>query len=184
MSVQEANRTLKETNIDEPEMESGVGGKKAKRGKNQKDKGGKSNLVPAIVLALGLIVGGYLMGNGSDGGSTEVIVTVPEIALGPLVAVDSMTLNLADGRYLRLGVSFQMSDAYEDAHENENISTFPSADASKIRDALIGIFGGSDYRMLSTASGRESTREELLNKSNDLLGGNVIAVFFTDFVIQ
>lgn len=183
MSVQEANRTLKEAGTDVPEGEAETGGKGGK-GKKKKDKGGKSNLVPAIVISVGLVVGGYFVGSGGSGGTTEVIVTAPEVTLGPLVEIDPITLNLADGHYLRLGVSFQMSDAYEDAAKDEEVYVFPSADASKVRDALIGIFGGNDYQTLSRADGRESAREELLTKSNDLLSGNVLAVFFTDFVIQ
>lgn len=183
MSVQEANRILKEPGTELPDGEAETGGKGGK-GKKKKDKSGKSNLVPAIVIAVGLVIGGYFVGSGGNGAATEVVVTVPEVALGPLVEVDSITLNLADGHYLRLGVSFQMNDSYQDAIEDEEMYVFPSADASKVRDALISIFGGNDYQTLSRADGRESAREELLTKSNDLLSGNVLAVFFTDFVIQ
>lgn len=163
--------------------ETGSKGSKAKG--NKKEKAGRSNLLPAVVLAVGIAAGGWFMGGSGNNPGTETPTTAdPAVVPGPLVSVKPMTVNLAGGHYLRLGVSFQMTDQYDETVESDDSVEFANGDASKAKDMIISAFGGRDSAELARADGREGAREDLLNRANELFDGQVMAVFYTDFVIQ
>jgi flagellar FliL protein len=161
-------------------------GKKGKKGKKGKEKGGKSNLVPAIVLAVGIAAGGYFMGGSGGGEAAATETTVePEIVEGPLLGVEAMTVNLADGHYLRVAVSLQLTDQYTDVAEGEHGEEhLAHHDETRVRDALIAHLGGRAVGELSTAEGRDAARHELHEVTNELLDGNVMEIYFTELVIQ
>src|SRR3954469_15204744 len=76
----------------------------------EKGKGKKGNLVPAIVIAVGLIIGGKMMGGGGSAATTTVVeATTTTEAPGPVVKLDPITLNMSDGRFLRVGLGFQLT---------------------------------------------------------------------------
>jgi flagellar protein FliL len=149
-------------------------GKKGKKAK--KDKSGRSNLVPAIVLAVGLAAAGYFMGGG--GSSAEAAAPAEAAAIeaapvpGEFVEVEPMTLNLNGGRFLRVGVSFLTVEGFEaiagDPHKGEPARFYPEH-ASKLRDQLIAMF---------------AAKAELLERANVVLDDQVLEVYFVDFVMQ
>ena len=162
-------------------------GKKGKKGKTKKEKGGgKSNLVPAIVLAVGIAVGGFFMGSG--GGEATVVeapeVEEPALEPGEVVAVGPLTVNLSGGSYLRMGVSIQTSTEAELEIDKDGYPHFLPADQSQLLDQIIAQFGGQDPRMLASAAGREDARQELFDTANEMLDGQVLGVYFTEFVMQ
>lgn len=158
-------------------------GKGKKKGK--KDKGGRSNVVPALILASGIAAGGWFMGGSSGEAATTETTAVPDVVEGPLLDVEPMTVNLAGGRYLRLGVSVQLTDAYEDAVESEEGGEhFAPHDVTRVRDRLIANLGGRDAATLASAEGRAAVKDELAAELDELLDGAVMDVYFTEFVIQ
>jgi len=160
-------------------------GKKGKK-KGKKEKGGKSNLVPAIVLAVGIAAGGYFMGGSSAPAAPAAAAEVePEIVEGPLLGVEAMTVNLADGHYLRVAVSLQLTDQYEGAEVGEHGEELLSHhDDTRIRDSLISLLGGRPASELASAEGRDHARDELHEAANGLLDDAVMEIYFTEFVIQ
>ena len=96
----------------------------------------------------------------------------------------AMTVNLAGGRYLRVGVSFQMTDAYEDAVEGEEGEAFPHHDSSRIQDLLIATLGGRPVDGLATSDGRSAVKEEIHYQVDEMFEGEVMEIYFTEFVIQ
>ncbi|MBK5224876.1 MAG: flagellar basal body-associated FliL family protein [Acidimicrobiia bacterium] len=159
--------------------------KKGKKGKGKKEKGGRSNLVPAVVVAVGLMGGGYFMGGSGGAEAAPPSTIAPDIVEGPLLPIEPMTVNLAADRYLRLAVSFQMTDAYVDAVEGENGGeSFAVDDASRVQDMLIATLAGRDAAGLTDVAGRDAVKGELQERANALFEGAVMDVFFTDFVIQ
>lgn len=159
--------------------------KKGKKSK-KKDKGGRSNLVPAIVLAVGIAAGGYFMGGSSDPAPAAAeVVEEPEIVEGPLLGLEPLTVNLADGHYLRVAVSIQLTDQYEDVEEGEHgEEALAHHDATRVRDTMISLFGGRGAGELASADGRDAARHELRDASSELLDGQVMEIYFTEFVIQ
>ena len=83
-------------------------------------KGGANNLIPAIVVAVGLIVGGFLFGGGRGGDTPAQAAVQPTEAHakstsegathGPVQNLEPITLNLADGHFLKIGIALQLAE--------------------------------------------------------------------------
>lgn len=148
------------------------GGKKAKKGKG----GGKSNLVPAIVLAVGIAAGGYFMGG--SGGETASGETTPTTQpAGEIITMDPISVNLADGHFLKVGMGVQLS-------ESANAEEFPKGPMAKVKDMLIDELAGGDMATLSTKDGKEEVKKELTKRAEKEFEGEVLGFYFTDFVMQ
>ena len=91
---------------------------------------------------------------------------------GEVVALEPIQINLAAGHYLRVGVALQLT---ETAHE---------ADGSKALDATIAIFSGRRWRRSSSPRSATHLKEELLEELEHLYQGEVMDVYFTEFVTQ
>lgn len=131
------------------------------------DAGGKSprkKLVVLVVLALVAGAAGwffFLKPAGSD-----------EPVAGEVMVLEPIQLNLAGGHYLRLGIALQLS---EDAH---------SPDGSKALDAAISVFSGLEVADLAREEQREELRTVLLSRLDETYHGEVMEVYFTEFVTQ
>ncbi|RYB94243.1 flagellar basal body-associated FliL family protein [Nocardioides oleivorans] len=126
-------------------------------------KGKKKLLVIGLVLVVGAAAGWWFLLRPS--GPTE-----PEP--GEVMTLEPIQVNLADGHYLRLGLALQLS---ADAHE---------ADGSKALDAAIDLFSGADQSALVKAGQRQDLKHELEEKLHEDYHGDVLEVYFTEFVTQ
>ena len=131
-----------------------------------------------IVIALVVLGGG---GAGAffmlKGDSAEAAEEKP--VKGAVVAMDSaLTINLADGHYLKLGFALQMT---EDAGEEE-------VDLSEAIDLAIDEYSGKNIAELETEKGRLKAKEELLEKIEKAYNVDdkhlVMGIYFTSFVTQ
>lgn len=124
-----------------------------------------------ILLAVLLLAGG---GGGSYFmffNSSEPEVVVPEP--GAVVALDAITINLADGRFLKVSIALQ---AAADAAEEP--------DGSKALDILISQFSNRSMDELSSNDAREAQKKELIEKVKKAYEEEVYDVYFTEFVMQ
>ena len=151
------------------------GGKK--KGKKDAKAGGKSNLVPAIVLALGILGGGYFMGSGGSADAGENTPTTEPVALGEIATMEAINVNLADGHFLRVGLALQLIEGVEK-------SEFEKGETAKANDLLISNLGGRSMTELASADGRELIKTHLKEQMKEVYEGDVVDVFFTDFVMQ
>jgi flagellar protein FliL len=126
-------------------------------------KGKKKLVVIALVLVVGAAAGWWFFLKPS--GPTE---PVP----GEVMTLEPIQVNLADGHYLRLGLALQLS---ADAHE---------ADGSKALDAAIDLFSGADQAGLVKAGQRQELKHKLEEKLHEDYHGDVLEVYFTEFVTQ
>lgn len=126
-------------------------------------KGKKKLLVIGLVLVVGAAAGWWFFLKPS--GPTE---PVP----GEVMTLEPIQINLADGHYLRLGLALQLS---AEAHE---------ADGSKALDAAIELFSGEDQGALVKAGHRQDLKHELEEKLEHDYHGDVLEVYFTEFVTQ
>jgi len=147
-----------------------------------KEKGGKSNLIPAIVLAVGIAAGGYFMGGsgapactGKDCPAAEK--KAEEKPPGQIATMDPLSVNLADDHFLKVGVAVQLAEGIE-------AGEFAKGDISKVKDMLIDLTAGARLDDLQTPEGRAKIKEELKKRSEKAFEGNVLDVYFTDFVMQ
>ncbi|MEV0562428.1 flagellar basal body-associated FliL family protein [Dactylosporangium sp. NPDC050588] len=137
-------------------------------------KGGKKKLI--MILAIVLVA---LAGGGAGGyfmfapkkAEAEVLVA------GVVVPLDAITINLADGHYLKLKMTLQATDKAAEA-----------PDGSKALDAAISLFSNMDSKELLTNDGREKYKTQLkalvvkaytVKKEKEIMD-----VYYTTFVIQ
>ena len=159
-----------------------------KSGKDKKDKkakGGRSNLLPAVVLAVGIAAGGYFVGGSgaaADPDASDEAAEVVELEPGEVVELDSVTVNLANGRFLRVGVAVLTSSEFEslDGEPRE----FKPEHQSRLRDQLIAMFAGRDVSTLTGAENLDAAKAEMLDRINVVLDGHALEVYLTEFVSQ
>jgi len=96
----------------------------------------------------------------------------PPPAPGEIMRIDAIQINLADGHYLRLGLGLQMTST---AHE---------ADGSKALDAAIEMFSNRDLDYLQQNVHRAELKEKLTKRLEEDYHGDVMEVYFTEFVTQ
>jgi flagellar FliL protein len=127
--------------------------------------GGKKKIIIIAVVLLVALGAGYWFFLKPSG-------PPPPPEPGEVVSIEPIQVNLADGHYLRIGVALQLS---AEAHE---------ADGSKALDAVIETFSGLDQAELVKAGARKELKHELEEKLHHSYHGDVLEVYFTEFVTQ
>jgi flagellar FliL protein len=123
-------------------------------------------IVAAVVVLLGGGAGGYFA---FFSGSSATPPPVP----GKVVSLEAITLNLADGHFLKLKLSLQATTtATEDP------------DGSKALDIAISEFSNRPLAELASNAARDKAKGELRKKINEAYEGHVMDVYFTEFVMQ
>lgn len=145
-------------------------GKSSKSSKGAKGgKGGKGSKKKLILILVGLL---------AIGAAAYWFVLRPASAEEPppepgeVLALEPIQINLAGGHYLKIGVALQLT---ADAHE---------ADGSKALDATIELFSGHSMEQLTRPEDRQHLKVELKKELKHLYHGDVMDVYFTDFVTQ
>lgn len=95
-----------------------------------------------------------------------------EPVAGEVLTLEPIQLNLAGGHYLRVGVALQL---VEEAHD---------IDGSRALDATINVLSGKQVADISTAQQRETVRTTLMERLDLAYEGDVMGLYFTEFVIQ
>ena len=118
-----------------------------------------------------------LVGILAVGGAGYWFLVKPSAPAGPphpgqVVKLDSIQVNLAGGHYLKIGIALQLTDK---AHE---------ADGSKALDATIALFSGRSMAELAREEDRAKLKNQLESELSELYEGEVMGVYFTDFVTQ
>ncbi|GAA1931200.1 flagellar basal body-associated FliL family protein [Nocardioides marmoribigeumensis] len=128
--------------------------------------GGKKKLVMIVVLLL--LVGGaayWFVLKPKPAGADE-----PKP--GEVVRLDPIQVNLSGGHYLKIGIALQLTAT---AHE---------ADGSMALDATIDTFSGRSMDALTRPDNREKLKAHLEKELEHRYHGDVMGVYFTDFVTQ
>lgn len=146
------------------EPEKGAGGKKGKS---------KKKLV-LIVLVL-LLVGGaayfFLLKPKAPADGATAVEPPPEP--GAVLVIEPISLNLADGHYLRLGLGLQLTaDAAEEP------------DTARALDQAVALFSGRAVDEVGSPEGREALQAELVDLLDEAYEGEVMDVYFMDYVTQ
>ena len=96
-----------------------------------------------------------------------------EVELGDVQVVEPISINLAGGRYLRLGLGLQLT-----AEVAEDVDT------AKALDLAIGLFSQRPVEEISTPEGRDALKSELAARLTEAYEGEVVDVYFSNFVYQ
>ncbi len=165
----------------------GGGAAEAEEAAPAKKGGNKMMLIVVGVLVL-IIAGGawyFLMGPGA-GGSADAAATdahaadaaatpEPSYTLGEVMTVDSISINLEGGHYLRLGLGLQLV---------EGAGAHAPIDTAKALDAAIALYSGHTQEELADPAIREELKQELATELLHLYHEEVVDVYYTDFVTQ
>jgi flagellar FliL protein len=124
-----------------------MAGKDADKDKGTEEKGGKKKkiiIIAPLVLLLAAAGWFFFLRGG------EETTTLPAPEAGEMIEVEPITINLAGGHFLKIGMGLQV---VKDAH------AAPSS--AKALDLAISQFSGKTIAELSTAAGREKNKAEL-----------------------
>ncbi|GAA4628810.1 flagellar basal body-associated FliL family protein [Cellulomonas oligotrophica] len=129
-------------------------------------------IIGVVVLVLGGAAAFFLLGSG--GGEPE---PEPTQEPGDILTIEPISLNLADGHYLRFGMSLQF--AYSEGGYDA-----PEPDGSKAIDIAIALYSGRELAEVSSGEGREELKTELLQRIEEAYHGEVMDVYLTNYVTQ
>jgi flagellar FliL protein len=132
--------------------------------------GGRKKLIVLVLVAVVALAAVYVLVLKPKSGKPGA---APKPSPGAVVKLDPITVNLAAGHFLKLGLSLQAS-----ADAGEEVS------GAKALDAAISLFTGRTVEELAKRDGREKTKAALVKQVADLYENKIYDVYFTDFVMQ
>ena len=122
-------------------------------------------LVAVLVVAVGAAAGWWF---GLRPAAAEEAPTPGEV-----VPLEAIQVNLAESHYLRIGIALQATADVEE-----------EVDGSKALDATIELFTGERMDDLARKPYREQLKRKLEHSLEEAYHGEVMGVYFTDFVTQ
>ncbi len=131
-------------------------------------------LVLPTVLLIAVVVY-FLVFAGKAGASTAGATPTHTPVPGPVVAIDPITINLAGGHYLKLGMGLQ---------PDTSVGSGETVTGEKALDLAIGLFSGKSIDDLSSTKGREEAKAKLTEAVAKAYDEEVYKVYFTEFVMQ
>jgi flagellar FliL protein len=161
------------TSITEKAAAKGAKGKPgdtAPDGEEGAKKGGKKKLIiiaaPVLLLLIGAAVWFFLL----RGGEAEA---EPAPLPGAVVRMDPISINLAGGHYLKVGIALQ---ATIDAHEEP--------EGSHAQDLAVSKLSGRTVEELADPAAREAIKAELVHEVTESYAHSVMDMWFYEFVTQ
>lgn len=148
----------------------GAGGADAAAGGGKKKKKKLLAILAGVLLLGGGAAWFFLLGPGAGKASAEA---EPPPELGAVLTVDPISINLADGHYLKLGLGLQTIAAV--AHE---------PDGSVALDAAISLYSGRTMTELSDPVQRDALKAEFKHSLEEKYHHDVVDVYFTEYVMQ
>ncbi len=184
--VKMADEEVKETQGARAQGEQEAAGGQAAKGK----KGGllqnKMVLIVIILvvqLAIALVVAKVIVSKAlpkEEKPAEEMVSDEKEEGRGNIVMLDDIIVNLKEGDrlyYLKLTVGLEVPNATVQKEVEER--------SAQLRDIIISTVSGMKISELDTIEDRNALKIQLLNKLSDVIkSGDLIQVYFSDFVIQ
>jgi flagellar FliL protein len=140
--------------------------KKPAKGEDAAEGGGKKKLIIIVVALLVVGAAAYHFVLAPKPKKKEKPVA------GAVVALEPRQVNLQGGHYLKLGLALQGTTKAKEL------------DGSKALDAAIGLFSGRSMEEVTRPKERRHLKTELTKELEHLYEGEVMGVYFTDFVTQ
>jgi flagellar FliL protein len=164
----------------------------AKKGNAKAEKSGKrgkGKIVLVLMLLLGAAAGYTLKGGGSGAEAAGGPTTTAPPEPGVMVGIEPLSLNLADGHYLKVGIAVQLNDGAIEGAGGHGVGTdvtegWLAEHGPMVRDLVISELGGAHIAEFASAEAREIVRHTLLEKANERLHETVYAIYFTEFIMQ
>lgn len=139
----------------------------------QETSGSRKKLVLIAVPLVALVAGWYLlMGPGASAIEEEV---AKEPTAGEVLSLEPITMNLADGRLLKVGLALQVVAEPSGGHE---------VTGAVALDEAIAYLGSRTYDELVAPEARQAAKDELSKRVSKRYHHDVMEVYFTEFVMQ
>lgn len=143
-------------------------------------------MIPAIVVAVALLGAAFLMSSGKSSPKTVQASTTATSAApapdGDVVTLDPITMNLASGDILKVGVALQLAGPSGSATAKKAIAD-PKNFGARALDELIAVLGDYSRPELAKQGGLADAKQKLTKRLQLVYHGDVVAVYFTQFVI-
>ena len=123
----------------------------------------------AVIVAIGAVTAWFFFFSGTNEKAEE------PVAHGDVVNLEPVAINLAGGGYLKIGVALHLTEEAS-AAEGE------APDTSKATDLTIGYF--SQANPVDVAGAREALKAGLQQKIVDAYDGDVLEIYYTEYVTQ
>jgi flagellar FliL protein len=178
-----------------------------------KKKGGKLKLIIfSVVLVAAVGGGGFMLGGKGAASATEPDAETSEDAEhagedehaeeaeepaveGEVVLIDPVTLSLADGHYLKVGLALQLAPPDEEeaaaaeggGHGGGSAEDEPAMSAEETARAVdhaISLFGAHGMDDLKSPKQRKHIKTELVEALKEAYHGEIVDVYFTAFAMQ
>ncbi|HEX5534767.1 MAG TPA: flagellar basal body-associated FliL family protein [Actinomycetales bacterium] len=129
----------------------------------------RKKLVVVVLIALvGVAAAGWFFLLRPDGDAAE-----PKPVAGEVLSLEPMSINLAGGHYLRVGIALQVVEKPKQ-----------EIDGSKALDLTISTLSGRQVADLTDSAKRDAIKAELTAKVAEAYDDDVMALYFTEFVTQ
>lgn len=156
------------------------------KGEEKEEKGGGGGklklilmILPTILLIVAVVYFMFLKPSPTDEAIAEAKASAAAAAATPtyqpgiVVPLDPITINLAGGHFLKLGLTLQAS---------ADVAEAPSG--AKALDAAIALYSNMAIDEIADEKGREKTKKELVEKVRELYENEIYDIYFTTFVYQ
>ena len=138
----------------------------------------RSNLIPALIVAVGLLGAGFMVRTADKGGDADEAAVEEAIVPGEIVQLEPMTLNLADGRYLRLGLAVELAEGVPASEWAEH------GGSSRYMDLIIDRVGDRTGDEIAAPGGRDDLKELLRDGGAELFDEEFSEIYVTEFIVQ
>ncbi|WP_028050732.1 flagellar basal body-associated protein FliL [Cellulomonas sp. URHD0024] len=131
----------------------------------------KKKLMVVVLVAVLAVGGGayWFLGRGG----TPAAEAAPE--KGVVLTIDPVSLNLAQGHYLRLGLALQLT---------KKVGTTDVPDTAEALDMAISLFSGHTVAEVTDPKTRAALKAQLVTELGKAYDGKVMDVYLTNYVTQ
>ena len=166
-------------------------------GEQQEKKGGMGLIIKlalVLVILLTLLIGGYLVytkvlkaPENTEGTETEQTEgqtqdssqPISEDITGHMATMQPFLVNLADPlgrRYLKLTLDVELTS-------EKDLESF-EMNKPKLRDTILLLLSSKTYEDLRPVEAKLELKKEIAQRMNQIMGGKVLRVYFTEIVVQ
>lgn len=116
--------------------------------------------------------------DGTDTATTETSAAAEEVKAGPVLEMTSTTINLADGHYLKMTLALQMPEGADAKLAKDE------GKGAQAVDLAISHLQAKTMKELLPATARTEAKHRIGTEVCQAYEGEVLTVYFTEFVMQ
>ena len=151
------------------------GAGEAAPGKTANADDGRKKLLVVVVFLLGAVTAGWYFFLAPSAGTAKDAEASPKP--GEVLPLEPITMNLADGRLLKVGIALQLPLPKDGGKEEE-------LNGSVALDETISFLGRYRYADLASPDSREVAKAKLSTRVSERYHGEVMQVYFTEFIMR